>query len=56
MIGWLRASYAYEFLADPTTPFTSGTGPVPFTGDYSGSSVIFDASLDGSVTSKYLAL
>lgn len=52
MTGWLRASYAYEFLADPTTSFSSGTGPVPFTGDYSGSSLIFDAGLDGSITSN----
>ncbi|MBA8840876.1 autotransporter outer membrane beta-barrel domain-containing protein [Ochrobactrum sp. RH2CCR150] len=47
--GWLRASYTYQFLEKPNTIFTSATGPVPFEGDFSGSSVILNAGLDADL-------
>jgi outer membrane autotransporter protein len=47
--GWLRASFAYEFLGEPVTAFSSGEGPVPFGADYSGPSVILNAGLDADL-------
>ena len=57
--GWLRASFAYEFLGDPVTTFSSGAGPVPFDADYSGPSVVLNAGLDtelGDSTALYANL
>ncbi len=57
--GWLRASFAYEFLGDPVTTFSSGAGAVPFDADYSGPSVVLNAGLDtelGDRTALYANL
>lgn len=50
--GWLRASYAYEFLGEPVTAFSSAAGPVEFDADYSGSSVILNAGLDADLSAN----
>lgn len=46
--GWLRASYAYEFLGEPVTT----VGTKSFDADYSGSSVILNAGLDAHLSAN----
>jgi len=52
LTGWLRASFAYEFLGEPVTAFSSGNGPVPFDADYSGTSVIVNAGFDADLANN----
>ena len=50
---WVRPSIWHEFKGDPSTSFSSATGPLPFHADLSGTWVELNAGVSARVTKSF---